>query len=73
MHRLFRLSAAVVACLPAIGATASAQSGTPETTIVSGPTVSSSPTVTFVFHSATAGATFECALDSPVFYPCVSP
>lgn len=73
MHRLLAVSAAAVACLFTICAAAAAQSGAPETTIVSGPTVSSSPTVTFVFRSATAGATFECALDSSVFFPCASP
>jgi hypothetical protein len=49
---------------------------TPDTEITGGPmNTSGSTTATFTFDSpdAGAGASFECALDSPVFLPCSSP
>ncbi|HEX4679922.1 MAG TPA: DNRLRE domain-containing protein [Gaiellaceae bacterium] len=46
----------------------------PETTITSGPTGSTSSTsATFGFNSDTYGSTFECSLDNAAFAACTSP
>jgi hypothetical protein len=45
----------------------------PDTTITSGPTGFTASVPTFTFKSDTAGATFECHIDSEDWSPCKSP